>query len=105
MLNAWAEAAPNRSILRVSPEEWRSDLLLSKEKSSGVNAKASARLIARQIVGDFGMMEQHSGKFKTDVAEAVVMGLYVARKLGWITREPAVRRYTNGVIIVPKQVQ
>jgi len=51
------------------------------------------------------MMEQHSGKFKTDVAEAVVMGLYVARKLGWITREPAVRRYTNGAIMVPKQVQ
>ena len=104
MLNAWAEAAPNRSILRVSPEEWRSDLLTAKEKKSGHNAKASSRLIARQIVGDFGMMEQHSGKFKTDVAEAVVMGFYVARKLGWIQREPPVRRYTNGNIVVPRNV-
>lgn len=102
LMNAWADAAPNRSILRVSPEEWRSGLLVAKERKSGPDAKAASRLIARQIVGDFGVMEQHSGKFKTDVAEAVVMGFYVARKLGWITREPAVQRYTNGVIMVPK---
>jgi hypothetical protein len=103
MLRAWADAAPHQSILRVSPEEWRSDLLLAKESTSGANSKAAARLIARQVVQDFGVMEAHTGKFPTDVAEAVVMGLYVARKLGWITREPAVRRYTNGNIVLPKK--
>jgi predicted phosphodiesterase len=105
MLRAWAAAAPNQSILRVSPDEWRSDLLLAKEKTSGATSKAAARLIARQVVEDFGMMERHSGKFPTDVAEAVVIGLYVARKLGWIHREPAVRRYTNGNIVLPRKGQ
>jgi Icc-related predicted phosphoesterase len=100
--DAWSEATEDVSLLYVSPEEWRGGLLLDKEKTSGKDSKAAARLIARQVVTDFGVMSLHDGKFKTDVAEAVVLGLYVARKLGWITREPAIRRYTNGQVVVPK---
>ena len=102
IFNAWSSVAQDLSVLRVSPEEWRSELLLSKEKSSGADCKAAARLIARQVVADYGIMENHSGKFKTDVAEAVVMGLYVSRKLGWISRSPAIRRYSNGNVVVPR---
>jgi predicted phosphodiesterase len=102
ILKAWASAAPDLSITRISPQEWRSEMLLSKEKLSGADSKAAARLIARQVVADYGTMGQHEGKFKTDAAEAVVMGLYTCRKLGWISREPAVRRYTNGNVVVPK---
>ena len=102
ILNAWSSAASDVSILRVSPEEWRYELLQPKEKLSGADCKAAARLIARQVVSDFGSMEKHNGKFKTDVAEAVVMGLYVSRKLGWITRTPAIRRYSNGNVVVPR---
>jgi predicted phosphodiesterase len=103
ILKYWTEAAPQMSILRVSPEEWRSEMLTNKEKASGSDSKAAARLIARQVVSDFGTMDQHKGKFPTDVAEAVVMGSYVAGKLGWITRNPLVRRYTNGNVVVPKK--
>ena len=104
MLQAWADARSDLSILRVPPEEWRADLLLAKERTSGSNAKAASRLIARQIVDDFGVMSNHQGKFTTDVAEAVCMGFYVGRKLGWIEeREPAVRRFMNGKIIVPRK--
>jgi predicted phosphodiesterase len=103
--DAWAAATEEESsLLCISPQEWRGSLLTTKEKTSGANAKAAARLIARQVVADYGKMDLHDGKFKTDVAESVVMSLYVARKLGWITREPAVRRYTNGNIVVPKGV-
>jgi hypothetical protein len=47
-------------------------------------------------------MDEHTGKFQTDVAESVCLGMYVSRRLGWIEqREPVIRRYTNGNIIIP----
>jgi Icc-related predicted phosphoesterase len=105
LLHTWAQAAPNHSILRVSPEEWRSELLNKKESQNGASSKEASRLIARQIVADFGTMEHHAGKFPTDVAESVCLGMYVARRLGWIEREPAVRRFTNGNIVTPKKTK
>ncbi|OEU18260.1 hypothetical protein FRACYDRAFT_236534 [Fragilariopsis cylindrus CCMP1102] len=107
LLDIWSNAAApnNYSILRVSPEEWRSELLTTKECSNGKSAKEASRLIARQIVNDYGCrdsLEEHIGKFKTDVAESVCLGMYVSRRLGWIEpREPVIRRYTNGNIIIP----
>jgi hypothetical protein len=88
-------------ILLVKPEEWRADLLLSKEKASGEAAKEASRLIARQLVADYGG-RLHKGKFPTDVAEAVLLGYHVSRRLGWLVRkEPSVRRFTNGSVVVP----
>ena len=89
-------------LLLVKPEEWRADLLLAKEKASGESAKEASRLIARQLVAEYGG-RQHKGKFQTDVAEAVLLGYHVSRRLEWIPRkEPGVRRYSNGRVIVPK---
>jgi Calcineurin-like phosphoesterase len=109
MFRAWAEAAASSikpCVLKVSPEEWRAELSNKKERrhNGGQDANAAARLIARQVVDDYGVMGTHQGKFKTDVAEAVCLGLYASRRLGWIGQEPAVRRYSNGNIIVPKKV-
>eukprot|EP00980_Cylindrotheca_fusiformis_P004141 scaffold902_cov147-Cylindrotheca_fusiformis.AAC.6 len=102
ILKAWSDAAPDLCITRISPGEWRSELLISKENASGADSKAAARLIARQIVADHGLMERHKGKLKTDVAESVLIGLFVSMKLGWIKRSPAIRRYSNGNIVVPR---
>lgn len=102
ILHAWESATKDVSITRVSPEEWRFHLLNEKERISGASSKAAARLIARQVVSDFGVMSNHQGKFKTDVAEAVVLGFYVCKQLGWIARDPIVRRYTNGNVVVPR---
>jgi hypothetical protein len=103
LLNMWERATPNLSTLRVRPEEWRAEMLTKKESQDGASAKAASRLIARQVVEDFGIMDQHEGKFHTDVAEAVLLGMHVARRLGWIEREPAVRRYSNGNVVIPKK--
>jgi len=84
----------------VRPEEWRADLLVKKEKTNGRKSKEAARLIARQVVGDFSA-GTHNGKFKTDVAEAVTLGFYMSRRLGWI--ESNVRRATNSMILVPRR--
>jgi Icc-related predicted phosphoesterase len=104
---AWHQASNGKqALLHVKPEEWRADLLTGKEKLNGENAKAASRLIARQIVADYGdaALELHDGKFQTDMAESVLLGLHVARRLGWMpTRDPPVRRYTNGGIIVPEK--
>lgn len=92
-------------MLIVKPDEWRADLLLSKEKVSGDAAKEASRLIARQLVGDYGGI-LHEGKFPTDVAEAVLLGYYVSRRLEWIPRkEPSIRRYSNGNVVVPKTIE
>jgi predicted phosphodiesterase len=98
---AWRLAANGqRVLLQVKPEEWRADLLVTKEKMDGDSAKAASRLIARQIVADYGV-ERHDGcKFQTDMAESILLGLHVSRRLGWIARNPPVRRYTNGGVIV-----
>lgn len=92
-------------LLLVKPEEWRADLLLAKERASGEAAKEASRLIARQLVAEYGG-RLHKGKFPTDVAEAVLLGYHVSRRLEWIPRkEPGVRRYSNGSVIVPKTLQ
>jgi Icc-related predicted phosphoesterase len=104
---AWHQAANGKqALLYVKPEEWRADLLTGKEKLNGENAKAASRLIARQIVADYGdaVLELHDGKFQTDMAESVLLGLHVARRLGWVpAKDPPVRRYTNGGVIVPEK--
>ncbi|EOD21629.1 hypothetical protein EMIHUDRAFT_207581 [Emiliania huxleyi CCMP1516] len=97
---AWGEAH-GAAPLSVSADEWRRHLLTRKERSSGSCAKAAARLVARQVVADFGAMEAHVGAFKTDAAEAVLMGYY-AYRLGWTTREPPIRRFSNGNVVLPK---
>ncbi len=107
LLDAWESALEiddNKEIQLVSvrPEEWRSRLLLPKERESSRSCKEAARQIARQIVSNFGTMDSHQGKFKTDAAESVAVGYYFANTLGWVHREPIVSRYTNGKIIVPK---
>mmetsp|Transcript_46493 Transcript_46493/g.140862 ORF Transcript_46493/g.140862 Transcript_46493/m.140862 type:complete len:878 (-) Transcript_46493:1543-4176(-) len=92
-------------LLNIKAEEWRAELLLPKEKKSTATAKAAARLIARQVVCDCGKKERHIGKFSTDAAEAVAVGFYMARRLGWVTREPAVRRTSNGIVMIPRSNQ
>lgn len=89
-------------LVSVRPEEWRARLLLPKERQSSRTCKEAARLIARQVVASCGQMPKHEGKFKTDAAESVAMGYFLANQLGWIKREPILDRYTNGKIVVPK---
>lgn len=107
LFDAWESSLDNDvrkdiQLVSVRPEEWRAHLLSQKERQSGRSCKEAARLIARQIVSDFGSMGEHEGKFKTDAAESVAMGFYMANHLGWISRKPLVSRYSNGKVIVPR---
>ena len=99
------EGARVAQSVDVSPEAWRAALLTPKERKSGVSSKAAARMVARQVVADHSApgSPPHTGKFKTDAAEAVLVGYHVVRKLKWAdTSAPAVRRYTNGCVVMPR---
>jgi hypothetical protein len=47
-------------------------------------------------------MRAHEGSFSTDAAESVLAGFYVACRLGWVSRQPPIRRYSNGGVVLPK---
>lgn len=111
-LDAWEESLNNNNnnenddvqLICIRPEEWRSYLLTDKEKESSRASKEAARLIARQIVFEHSSSskKKHEGKFKTDCAESVSIGYYMASRLGWVKKDPLVNRYTNGKVIVPR---
>jgi hypothetical protein len=68
----------------------------------GEKSKSASRLIVRQIISDYGNID-FDGKFQTDMAESILPGLHVAQRLGWIAaRDPPVRRYSNGKVIIPE---
>jgi len=110
-LDAWEESLNNNNnenddvqLICIRPEEWRSYLLTDKEKESSRACKEAARLIARQIVFEHSSKKKkkHEGKFKTDCAESVSIGYYMASRLGWVKKDPLVNRYSNGKVIVPR---
>uniref|UniRef100_A0A7S2RW00 Uncharacterized protein n=1 Tax=Rhizochromulina marina TaxID=1034831 RepID=A0A7S2RW00_9STRA len=88
----------------VAPPEWRGVLLLPREASSGANAKAAARLIARQVVhvhGDHSPLAPRvTSKMNTDAAEAILIGFWASR-VALALPPPHVERYTNGGVVLP----
>lgn len=97
LAEAWRSAANGqRCLLYVKPEEWRSDLLTKEEMLSGESSKAASRARAQQIVTQYGDAPmtnlQQSSDFQTDMAESVLLGLHVTRRLGWgELRDPLIR--------------
>ena len=89
---------PSVLVSRVIAEDWRRLLLTSKERRSARLAKQAASLIARQIVKKSPRLQDIG--MTTDAAEAVLIGHYAVRVLGWANNDsPAVLRYTNGEIM------
>lgn len=98
LADAWRQAANGqRALLFVKPEEWRTDLLTKEEMLSGESSKSASRVLAQQIVSDYGIKQHDGTEFQTDMAESVLLGLHVSRRLGWgELRDPAVRRSSHG---------
>lgn len=87
LLSAWSNAASDRRILHVHPEHWRHDLLTPQECDSWRSSKEASRVVARSIIERFGTDELDRVDYTTDCAEALVLGVHVAQRLGWIRRE------------------
>ena len=94
----WRKAIENFEgiqLARVVADDWRRMLLLKKEMRDARKAKSAAGLIAKQILKNNEKLQ--GKKLSADAAEALLVGLYAVRVLGWVkTKEPPVKRYTNG---------
>ncbi|MEW5851284.1 MAG: hypothetical protein AB2A00_21025 [Myxococcota bacterium] len=80
----WEKTAEKRGITcrTVGAETWRAMLLLSREQRSGPLAKQSADKVARQVIAWSDAPRPTS--LNDDVAEAILLGLWGARELGWL---------------------
>jgi hypothetical protein len=70
----------------VSPEQWRSTLLIPRKRRSGVKAKAEAEVLARKVIRWSELKGPTS--LRHDAAEAILIGLWAVLTLGWLNHNP-----------------
>ena len=70
-------------LIRIEAGTWRRDMLLSRHQRSGRDAKSNALDLARDIIERTGG-SRPTGALKDDVAEAILVGAWGVRQLGWM---------------------
>jgi hypothetical protein len=103
LVRIWRKAvekySPDLPFARVVAEDWREALLLPKERKNKQVAKDAAVLIAKQFLKK-KKIEGQKTKLTRDAAEAILVGQYAIRILGWVDPQPSpVKRYANGDIV------
>lgn len=90
LLTPWRRNAERHgaSVIEMHAATWREDLLLSRERRSGAEAKDHAVRLARDVIARSGAASP-TGPLKDDVAEAIMVGLWAMREIGWIDEFPA----------------
>lgn len=85
----WRREAVRRGVqvLQIAAEQWRSELFYQREHRNGPQAKQQALLMARRVIEWSAAPRPTS--LRHDAAEAILIGLYGVRKVGWIERFPA----------------
>ncbi len=75
----WEKEAARRGIavVQVASEEWRKTLLKPYERGSGVQAKAAADGLARDVIERSGAKRPTS--LRHDAAEAILVGVWASR--------------------------
>lgn len=79
----WRKEAERRSIsvIQVSAETWRPDLLLAREQRTGAVAKAHAERIAMLLIQAAALPPPKS--LDHNAAEAILIGHWGVRQVGW----------------------
>jgi len=88
METPWIGEAKRKGIevLQLHAHAWRKHLLLSRHQRSGPEAKKHADKLARQIIKWSGAKNPTS--LRHDAAEAICIGLWGVREMGWIHEFP-----------------
>jgi hypothetical protein len=75
----WEKEAARRGIAvrQVASEEWRKAILKPYEQRSGVDAKAAAEGLAREVIERSGAKRPTS--LRHDAAEAILVGVWASR--------------------------
>jgi hypothetical protein len=84
----WKKAATRLGArtLIVSPERWRTRLLLPRQQRNGMDAKYYADRLSRRVISWSGAAEPTS--LRDDAAEAILIGLWGVLSVGWLARLP-----------------
>jgi len=93
LADIWEKEAARRGVraLRIGAEAWRQELLIPREQRTGAIAKHSADGVARRVIEWSGAARPTS--LRHDAAEAILVGLWGAVRVGWLDGIPAeVRR-------------
>ncbi|MEM6531178.1 MAG: hypothetical protein AAF654_01075 [Myxococcota bacterium] len=78
----WSRVAEKQGaiVLHPTPEQWREELLLPRQRQSGTDAKAAARALAIRLIDEHA--NQGATELRTDTAEAICLGYWALRGLG-----------------------
>lgn len=71
----------------ISAEEWRGDLLYARHQRTGPDAKHHADQLARKTIEWSGAARPETS-LRHDTAEAVLIGLWGVKKVGWLKKIP-----------------
>ncbi len=84
----WEQAAGRAGVrvLTLYAEDWRSDLLYSRSRRTGRQAKRHADRLARRVIAWSGAPAPTS--LRHDAAEAILVGLWGVLRLGWLDGLP-----------------
>jgi len=104
LYNIWRKAVEGFDgvqLARVIADDWRRSMLAKKEMRDARKAKSAAGMIAKQVLKKSENEALIDKKISADAAEALLIGCYALRVLGWDnSTEPLVRRYTNGQVCI-----
>ena len=84
----WQKNARTQGALfqLVSPEKWRSELLLPRNQKNRKVAKYAADILARKVIAWSELRRPTS--LRHDAAEAILIGLWAVLELGWLPSNP-----------------
>jgi hypothetical protein len=88
LAEVWRREADRRSIpvRQISAAVWREQLLYPREQRTRAHAKESATELARRVI-----VWSHARRptaLRDDAAEAILVGLWGAMAVGWLTHLP-----------------
>ena len=91
LVRIWHRASAKRGIstMEVPAEAWRLQILRTRERRSGPEAKRTALRLARRAIAWAGGPRPTS--LAHDAAEAILLGCWALWKVGWIHAPPGFR--------------
>ncbi len=92
LLKIWDSFLEKRNIqvIKAMADHWRRDLLLDREQRHAKSAKANAMVYARRVIEK--LSDHKATSLNEDAAEAILIGLWASKKLGWISNVNAILR-------------
>ena len=86
----WKREAERRRIgvRQIGAEAWRQRFLLPRQQRRGSQAKAHAEDVAKRVIA--WSQARRPTSLRDDAAEAILIGLWGALDVGWLTEAPDV---------------